>query len=144
MIAVKMYSDSLFCSRGCIHCAICYIQKFQILKNIHRRFASCICSLHVCFCRYHRGFLLKWLELCQILRSPTQCLLILDGLVSHCSKLWLKFCREKNSEFLSLPLHTTHALQPLDRILFRPLKIFLQEDVTDLTFMWPCIVNVFF
>jgi hypothetical protein len=34
-----------------------------------------------------------------------------------------------NSEFLYLPPHTTHQLQPLDCNLLRPLQIFLQEDV---------------
>lgn len=128
-MSVVKCSVPLFWSQSCIHCAICYIQKFHILKNIQRWFASCICSLHVWFWRYHRGFLLKWLEPCQNFRSPTERLLVLDCLVSQCSKLWLKFCRENNSEFLCLLPHTTHALQPLDHILFRPLQIFLQEGV---------------
>lgn len=133
MIVVKMCSVSLFWSQSCIHCAVCCIQKCQILKNIQMLFSSCICSLHVRYWRYQRGFLLKWLEPRQNLRSPAECLLILDCLVSHWSKLWLKFFRENNSEFLCLPPHTTHALQPLDRILLRPLKLYLQEDVIAFT-----------
>lgn len=49
-------------------------------------------------------------------------LLIIDRHLSHLSVKFLEFCLNYNIHLLSLPLHSTHILQPLDVGLFSPLK----------------------
>lgn len=49
-------------------------------------------------------------------------LLILDNHESHLSIRGLDYCKENGIVVLSLPPHTSHKLQPLDRSIFRPLK----------------------
>lgn len=44
MSVVKMYSVSLFWDQSCIHCAICYIQKFQIPR---KKYTEVICQLYL-------------------------------------------------------------------------------------------------
>jgi hypothetical protein len=46
-------------------------------------------------------------------------LLILDG---HKNSSTIEFARENGIEMVSLPPHTSHKLQPLDRSFFKPLK----------------------
>ncbi len=51
-------------------------------------------------------------------------LLILDGHKSHTKNIELiDYARESGIEILSLPPHTSHKLQPLDRTFFKPLKV---------------------
>lgn len=73
---------------------------------------------------------LKWLQHFQAHRPPGKCLLILDGHASHCCLKCLDFCRENEIEMLCLPPHTTHALQPLDRTVFKPVKTFYHQEAT--------------
>lgn len=56
--------------------------------------------------------------------SPSnKVLLILDGHKTHTKNLKLiDYCREHGLVLLSLPPHTSHKLQPLDRSFFKPLK----------------------
>jgi hypothetical protein len=50
-------------------------------------------------------------------------LLILDGHKSHTKILsTIEFARENGIEMVSLPPHTSHKLQPLDRSFFKPFK----------------------
>lgn len=49
-------------------------------------------------------------------------LLILDNHASHCSLETVLFCRDNNITLLTLPPHTSHHLQPLDKSFFSPLK----------------------
>ena len=57
------------------------------------------------------------------LEAPSQYrLLILDGHASHESPAAIQFCKEMNIILYLLPSHCTHALQPLDVVLFSPLK----------------------
>ena len=49
-------------------------------------------------------------------------LLILDGHGSHEVLELLEKAREKDIHILALPPHTTHALQPLDKVVFGPFK----------------------
>lgn len=50
-------------------------------------------------------------------------LLILDGHVTHTKNIeTIDYCRENGIVLLSLPPHTSHKLQPLDRSFFKPLK----------------------
>lgn len=70
---------------------------------------------------------LEWLKHFQKYRPSGNCLLIFDGHTSHCSFKCLKYCRENQIEMLCLPPHTTHALQPLDRTIFKPLKCYYHQ-----------------
>ena len=70
---------------------------------------------------------LLWLQHFQKHRVQGRCLLILDGHVSHSSLQCVEFCKENDIELLCLPPHTTHALQPLDRAVFKPMKTFYHE-----------------
>lgn len=49
-------------------------------------------------------------------------LLILDNHESHLSIKGLDFCKDNGIVVLSLPPHTSHKLQPLDRSVFGPFK----------------------
>lgn len=74
---------------------------------------------------------LLWLHHFQKNRVQGRCILILDGHVSHCSLQCLEFCRENGIELLCLPPHTTHAIQPLDRAVFKPMKTFYHQAATN-------------
>ncbi|XP_063222242.1 uncharacterized protein LOC134534428 [Bacillus rossius redtenbacheri] len=49
-------------------------------------------------------------------------LLIADNHSTHCSLGAVLFCRENHITFLTLPPHGSHLTQPLDRVVFAPLK----------------------
>ena len=49
-------------------------------------------------------------------------LLILDGHGSHLNIDVINLCRESNIHLYCLPPHTTHIFQPLDVVIFRPVK----------------------
>jgi hypothetical protein len=66
---------------------------------------------------------LKWLEHFHKHRSPGKCLLNLDRHVSHCSRQFLNFCPKHRIDLLCLPPHKIiHVCQPLECVLFNPLK----------------------
>ena len=48
--------------------------------------------------------------------------LLLDGHASHINYEAVKFARENNIKLYCLPPHTTHAIQPCDVGLFKPMK----------------------
>ena len=55
-------------------------------------------------------------------------LMIFDGHKSHTkSRELIDYARENGLFFLSLPPHTTHKLQPLNRAVFKPLKAFFNN-----------------
>ena len=68
---------------------------------------------------------IQWLKHFKANVGPTKehpVLLILDGHSSHTKNLEaIHFARENGIVMLSLPPHTTHRLQPLDRTFFKPL-----------------------
>ncbi|KAJ8868450.1 hypothetical protein PR048_029966 [Dryococelus australis] len=45
-----------------------------------------------------------------------------DNHSTHCSLPVILFCRNNHITFLSLPPHSSHFIQPLDKELFAPLK----------------------
>ena len=60
------------------------------------------------------------------LKEPV--LLILDGHVSHSKNLEaIIFAKENGIIMLSLPPHTTHRLQPLDRTFYKPLMVYYNQ-----------------
>ena len=61
--------------------------------------------------------------------SPQQkCLIILDNHSSHLYLPAINFARRNGIEFLTIPPHTSHRLQPLDRTFFAPLKTFYSQE----------------
>jgi hypothetical protein len=70
------------------------------------------------------GFL-KWMKEFVNHVHPTEdnpVLLIVDGHSSHKDLEVILFARENHVHMLSLPPHTTHMLQPLDRAVMKPFK----------------------
>ena len=68
---------------------------------------------------------LKWLKMFAQRVNPTEenpVLLIVDGHASHKELDVITFARSHNIHMLSLPPHTTHKLQPLDRAIMKPFK----------------------
>ena len=60
-------------------------------------------------------------------------LLLLDGYGSHCTKEFIDYCDEKKIVPFCLPPHTTHLLQPLDVVVFQPLKHYHAEAIEQAT-----------
>lgn len=61
-------------------------------------------------------------KFCQVvLQRPL--LLILDGHITHLSPQTVDFAIAQNVTIIKFPAHTIDLLQPLDRIVFKPLKI---------------------
>ncbi|KAJ4442727.1 hypothetical protein ANN_04318 [Periplaneta americana] len=56
-------------------------------------------------------------------------LLILDGHASHKELPAILFAREHNIHMISIPPHTTHKLQPLDRCFMKPFKNTVSEEM---------------
>ena len=81
-------------------------------------------------CAWMTGFLFaKWIS--HFVKSVAQFggvsperrhLLILDGHASHVSIDTLQEARRQGIDLLTLPSHTSHAMQPLDVCLFKPFK----------------------
>lgn len=73
---------------------------------------------------------MKWFEEVFLQqKGPGKALLILDGHSSHSNNiLLLEMAKQHDVTLLCLPSHTTHALQPLDRAFFRPLKIYFAQE----------------
>lgn len=66
---------------------------------------------------------LQWLKDLFIPRKPQgKVLLIVDGHTSHCNIETLEYAEANDVIIMSLPSHTTHYLQPLDRAVFKSLK----------------------
>ena len=56
-------------------------------------------------------------------------LLLLDGYGSHCTREFITFCDQKKIIPFCLPPHTTHLMQPLDVVVFQPLKHYHTEAI---------------
>lgn len=68
---------------------------------------------------------LKWLHhfISHVKPSPTdKHLLVLDGHCSHKTMQVIDLARENGIDILVLPPHTTHRLQPLDTVFYKPLS----------------------
>lgn len=70
-------------------------------------------------------FFLKWLHHFVKFSKPSKekpVLLLLDGHCSHKDLAVISFAKENNVHMISTPPHTTHKLQPLDRVFMKPFK----------------------
>lgn len=79
------------------------------------------------------GFL-KWMESFIVRVNPTQdkpVLLIVDGHSSHKDLDVILLAKKNHVHMLSLPPHTTHKLQPLDRSVMKPFKNAYNEACTN-------------
>ncbi|KAJ4427599.1 hypothetical protein ANN_25247 [Periplaneta americana] len=68
---------------------------------------------------------LKWMQHFAHYANPSvqnPVLLILDGHISHKDLEVITYARNQNIHMLSTPPHTTHKLQPLDRVFMKPFK----------------------
>lgn len=71
-------------------------------------------------------FFLKWLEYFVKFSRPSNeppVLIILDSHSSHKTLDVINFCRNNNVHLISLPPHTSHNMQPLDRTFMKPFKV---------------------
>lgn len=78
---------------------------------------------------------LQWFEhfvrLTRKMTKGTKRVLIMDGQSCHATAEVIDLCNDSNITLLSLPLHTTHLLQPLDLGVFGPYKHFHKKAVND-------------
>ncbi|XP_015910948.1 uncharacterized protein [Parasteatoda tepidariorum] len=64
-------------------------------------------------------------------------LIILDNHESHISVKGLQLCKDHGITLLTLPPHTSHKLQPLDKTVFSPFKMFYNSAASDFMIMHP-------
>jgi hypothetical protein len=72
----------------------------------------------------------RFIELVRASSSISPChrhLLILDGHISHVNVEVVKEAKRASLDLLTLPSHTSHALQPLDVSIFKPFKQFFRQ-----------------
>jgi hypothetical protein len=55
-------------------------------------------------------------------------LLILDGHDNHVTLETIEHAKDIGLDMITLPFHTSHALQPLDISCFKPFKITFKKD----------------
>lgn len=79
------------------------------------------------------GIFFDWLKTHFLPRKPPgKVLLIIDGHASHLNNPeTLTFALSNDIEFLCLPNHCTHYLQPLDRAVFKSLKLFFYQAASN-------------
>lgn len=71
-------------------------------------------------------------------------LVILDGHVSHTKNYdAIEYARANGVHILSLPPHTTHRLQPLDRAYFKSLKLYYNEECDRWIRLHSTVITIF-
>ena len=129
---------------SCINAAGGKIPNFYIVKGKY------FTANHIAGCKYgavmgvqHNAWMTKFLFeswIAHFLRvlgkgpgvSPTnRHLLIVDGHTSHVTIEGTKTCMKYGIDIVTLPSHTSHALQPLDRTCFVPFKAAFQRIQDD-------------
>lgn len=73
---------------------------------------------------------LQWLKTHFVPRKPTgKVVLLLDGHSTHCNSVeMLEYANQNEIILISMPSHTSHYLQPLDRSVFKSLKMHFYEQ----------------
>jgi hypothetical protein len=64
-------------------------------------------------------------------RAGRRRLLILDGHGSHITREFIEYCDRHRILLMILPPHSTHTLQPLDVVLFKPLSQAYSNELTN-------------
>lgn len=64
-------------------------------------------------------------------------LIIMDNHESHCSVEAVNYARDNGIVFLTIPPHTSHKLQPLDRTVFGPLKTYYSQAASNFMLKFP-------
>ena len=75
---------------------------------------------------------MKWLKHFVSFAQPSKqnpVLIILDNHSSHLSLGAINFARENFITMLSIPPHSSHKLQPLDKCFFGPLKVYYNQSI---------------
>lgn len=79
-----------------------------------------------------KNVFLKWLQHFSEHVRPSKenkVCLVLDNHCSHTSLEAIDFCRENGIILMSIPPHTSHRTQPLDRTVYGPLKTFYNQEI---------------
>lgn len=73
---------------------------------------------------------LQWLKTHFVPRKPTgKVVILLDGHSTHCNSVeMLEYANQNEIILISMPSHTSHYLQPLDRSVFKSLKYHFYEQ----------------
>lgn len=77
----------------------------------------------------NRDIFLQWLQHFKYHVQPTKknpVVLILDGHASHKELVVIEYARQNYIHMLNTSPCTTHKIQPLDRIFFKPFKAFVR------------------
>jgi hypothetical protein len=61
-------------------------------------------------------------------------LLILDGYGSHVTESFIEYCHQNRILLAIFPPHSTHTLQPLDVVLFKPLSTAYSSELARQTY----------
>lgn len=83
---------------------------------------------------------IEWLEHFKKFTHPTTdrpILLVLDNHISHISFQAVTWAKKNNIHLLTIPPHSSHKTQPLDRAFFRPFKAFYDDATDDWTATHP-------
>lgn len=122
---------------GCCNAEGMFLPPVLIMKGVNRKpeFSDGLPSGSTIYMNKKSSFIntclfLRWLKEHFIPRKPQgKTLLVLDGHTSHSADIEILETAEENDVILlCLPSHCTHALQPLDRSCFGPLKCFYNQE----------------
>ncbi|CAG4982320.1 unnamed protein product [Parnassius apollo] len=87
-------------------------------------------TITVIVCCNAEDLFIEWLKTHFVPRKPAgRVLLLLDGHSTHCNSVeMLEYAKDNDITLLSMPSHTSHYLQPLDRTVFKSLKTHFYEQ----------------
>ena len=75
------------------------------------------------FLHYMRTVIMQYIECVRReIGEDKQCVILFDGHKGHFGELLNAFCAEHGIALIVLPPHSSHLLQPLDRVIFRRMK----------------------
>ena len=75
------------------------------------------------FFNYMRTVIIPYIEQVRsVIGKDKQCLIMFDGHKGHFGELLNAFCAQHGIVLVVLPPHSSHLLQPLDRVIFRRMK----------------------
>lgn len=76
--------------------------------------------------------------------TENRVLIVLDNHESHITPKGLQICKENGISLVTLPPHTSHRLQPLDRTVFKPFKTYYNVAADDFMHANPGVpINIY-